>query len=424
MTGGTKKRLVWAVVVLLLLLGVVAVVAHHVGADRQMGRVEAEYLTQAQLDRLIADQRLIAEAGIFPVPTRERDAGEILNPFIKLDGGTVEQQTAVSSPWWASKEIFQQTKGPRGKDRPKAAERPWLLQPDTMPEGDLSIMRELMAYDHWETSTAGGRYAEYLATLEHPFLASSPIPNLVALQTLARLRLSRGLKGTDGAEMLRALGEVRHLAMLTHSTENLVASMVANALLSIEKRGYLHAVKLGLIMGEEWVPASDALRDANRRVGFGMVMVAMGWTVPDDAMEQVMAAGVPLFNLCGSLSEGVFQWHMLYPVWKGLPLERELSHMGVRLQANLDAAPQCRLGVARGVMVQPERMNIVEWREGMKAMKKPSEDRDFGIDLLSTPYVRIHALLGLMDQVGAVRMWRKYGETAADDWQRSKVMQR
>ena len=398
------------------MVAVVGLICHEVVIDRQIEVFSADYLSQAQLDRLIADQRLIGESGVFPEGSQARDAGPLLNPHIRLDGGFLTQQAAIDSPWWGGEEAHAATRGPRGESRAAPDAQPWLVSPETMPAGDLALTAALLEYDHWETAGPGGRYAEYLQTQSHPFLADSPVPSLVDLQTLARLRLARGLASPDGVDMLPALRQTRHLARLAYSTESLVASMVANAILSIEKRGYERAVKQQLIGPEAWAPASDELRQAIRRVGFGSVMVVAGWTVPDDAADQLDAAGLRLFGLCGALNELTYQHHMCFPAWDTLPGERALDHLGKRVRVLLADNPQCRVPVARAVLADPDGMSLAGWERSVRASGGDSAGSSGARWLVQVPFLRVHHLLDTLFSRGAVRMYRQYGETPALDW--------
>jgi hypothetical protein len=397
------------------ILGLIAVVVIHrtIMAERLV-ELDAAFLTQAQLDRLIADQRRIAAADIFPPPTSDRDAGELLNPLIKLDGGTPTQRRAIAPPWWGGRALMDQTRGPRD-ELPPPERRPWLVSPEYMRQGDFSILADLLAYDHWETSAAGGRYAQYLATDDHPFLPSSPIPNLVDLQTLARLRLAKGLAG-DGAEMRSALVEVRHLARLTHSTDWLVASMVAVALLTIERRGFEAAIQRGLLPHDAWEPVTDEQKHAMRRAGFGMVMVAMGWVQPADAHSQLAALGIPLFNRCGGLTEAVAQHHMIYPFWDGLPGERDLSFLSDRVRTSLSEATECRIPVARQVMAHPEWMSMSLWTGGSRFKSGAGTAEVDAGGVYAVPFLRGPAFLGERFYAKALANFRMYGDTPADDW--------
>jgi hypothetical protein len=411
MQDRTRKRLIQLAVVMPVLLASAVVGGHHWAMDQQLEVQQDDYLTQAQLDRLIEDQRLIAESGIFPAPTQQRDAGELLNPFVPLDSGSAVLQTPVAEVWWSGEEIREAVRGPRPAQERRGREthRPhrWSAEPEAIPAGDLSITKALLAYDHWETSTPGGRYAEYLATDEFPFLSSSPIPNLVDTQTLAKLRLAQGLTSPDGSDMLAALEETRHLARLVYSTETLVAAKIARAILSIEKRGYSVAVARGLIAAEDWVPADDDLRSAFRRAGSGMVMVAMGWTVPNDAHEQLVATELLLFNLCGGFHEAIYQSYLLFPSWSSLPLERDLSHSGDTFKRNLAASPECRMVVGRNVLAQPERTDTRSWTH---------YSRWLDLDLLEVPFLRGHLMLQSIQKTGAIQMFRRYGATKDRDW--------
>jgi hypothetical protein len=384
------------------------ILTHHVVIGRQLESISEDYLTQSQLDRLIVDQRLISESGVFPSTPQVHDAGPLLNPLIKLDGGSPAEQTSIVWPWWGGEAVRTATRGPRSARRAGPDQAPWLITPELMPEGDLSLMRDLLRMDHWEDAGPGGRYAEYLQTDGHPMLAESPIPNLVDLMTLARLRLARGLASPEGADMLHALQETRHLARLVYSTENLVASMVAKAILSIEDRAYRRAVERGLIAPGDWEPASDELRQAIRRVGFGSVMVAAGWTIPDDALEQLEAEGQGLFSLCAAITELSITHHSAFPAWGDWPGERGFTQLGQRASVLMQAHPECRVPVARSSLQSPDRMSMEQWLTGHSS--------DDSVDLVGVPYLRVHILLEVLLSGGGVRQYRQYGDTPDQDY--------
>jgi hypothetical protein len=389
----------------------------------QLKAIQDQFLTQAQLERLMVDQQTIASSGLFPARSNAHDAGVLLNPVMGLDGGEPIHQQAISWPWWAAPALREQTKGPRA-DRLPPARRPWLVSPEYMRKGDLSILEKLMAYDHWEVSSPGGRYAEYLALDDHPFLPDSPIPNFVGLQTLVRLRLAVGLAAGTRDEMLTALREVRHLARLCESTEGLVPSMVAISLLAVEGRAAKMAVAREIISVDDWTPISDPVKQALRRAAFGMVVVASGWTHPQDAAAQLDALGIPLFGQCAGLSEAVVQHHLMFPFWNTVPGELGFAFLGAPLEAKLSQASECRLPVARDVMAHPERMNMRYWTEGSSIGASGISGSQKRGKIFAIPFLRGPSFLAEGVYAGAVDTFRLYGSTFVEDWPSKKKNKR
>ena len=144
-------------------------------------------MTSDQVDRLIRDLQRIAEVNVLDLPTRTRDAGALLNPYIGLDDGT----PVVEDVWWSD------VKHKRMLNR----RTHWSTAPDDIEIGDLSILKELMAYDHWEagrlpsddgTAHDGrGAYDAYLREVPHnAYLSILSRPRIhSALVDLAKFRL-------------------------------------------------------------------------------------------------------------------------------------------------------------------------------------------------------------------------------------------
>ncbi len=407
----------------LLLIGIVAfgaaclvLVGHNAAMDIQEATFEQSYLTQAQLQRLIDDQQQVAASGIFPLHTQGSDAGPLINPFVALDGGSAHMQKPLEATWWNQRTVRDQVRhrakrGKRGRPS-RHAPRAWLTKPETMPQGDLSLLTELRSTDHWNADAPEGRYAAYLATDQHPLLSKSPIPNLIDMQTLARLRLAQGL---ESGEMEPALQEVRHLAILAHSTENLIGSMIAVAILSIEKRGYDAAVARDLMASEEWKPASDAIRSALRRAGMSMVLVVAGWTEDADALAQLTDLEIPLFGYCGAVQEAAVLHVATSPDWTPLPFERIRSVDGSLINEAI-AQQNCRLQPTRTALQRSKPLDFQTWISGTFDKGILGSAHPLQLQLLRVPFVRGPVLLHLMHDNGTGRVYRQYGTTAADDW--------
>jgi hypothetical protein len=224
----------------------------------------------------------------FPIG-KTKNAGIILNPLIKLDGMGIQAEKKV---WWNS----------LSQEEIDLIKKEWLSDPDKMPTGDDSILTELMAYDHWDTSSSGV-YADYLSTPAKQPIFSAPIPNLVDLQYLIKLRLARGIREGD---MLPALKEARHLARLCQGQESLIATMIGVALLSIERKAYQEAVDQGILDKESWNPILEDDCKLARTLGFAGVGIYIAQD-DGDSLKQVQDLNTNLFAKCSTLSEaGVY----------------------------------------------------------------------------------------------------------------------
>ena len=137
----------------------------------------------------------------------------------------------------------------------------WSTAPDDIEIGDLSILKQLMAYDHWEAGrlpsddatqdNVRGAYDAYLRDVPHKAYLSTlqPAPNPLALVDLAKFRLLQGLRTGD---VLPALQEVRHLARLIHSDETVIHTVMAIAILRFERRAFEAATDRGLLASTDW----------------------------------------------------------------------------------------------------------------------------------------------------------------------------
>ena len=200
--------------------------------------------------KVLEEHAYIATLDAFAPTTRERDAGELLNPHLKLD---MDGYPAESPRWWTDV----------SDDERERIREHWLddpdlaFGPDPWTRYDDRILQSLMAYDHWVPESSGA-YRTYLSgpiTLPE----SAPIPDLIGLQFLVKARLARGL---HQEQVLPALKEVRHLARLLLNAEHTVPVMVGLSVLSAERRAAEKAMQAGLLDSDDWTPVSKA--DADR----------------------------------------------------------------------------------------------------------------------------------------------------------------
>ena len=270
--------------------------------------------TGDEIARCLADHERVAARSVLTYGN-DRDAGELLNRHLRVDG---PDYPADEPAWWADHALHEVVvKRPGG----------WHNVDDPLPDGDLSVLTRALDYDHWDV-TRSGAYARFLrggqAVLEPWFTVrnyrrpmSNGMPMLITtpflnpLFILVRLRLLRGLQRQD---ILPALREVRHLARLTYSIETLYSTICARSILGLERRAWEVAVERGLPGATEWEPASSEELQAMRRSGFSMAMVVSG-LAGCTAAERLLASPGPLHGLCGGIDEATwflaFQAHFL-----------------------------------------------------------------------------------------------------------------
>ena len=345
---------------------------------RAIAKLEQGYLTVAEVDEIIAIQQRLASMEAFATMGAERDAASLLNPHVGLDGLNIGPDVAA---WWSDLD----------EEQKDAIKKHWTPEPETLPSGDLTILRDLLETDHWDRA-ASGAFATYLDDPADVAWPEAPIPNLVFVQYLAKVRLAKGLVDAD---MLPALREVRHLARLTLDGEFLVDTMIAIALLSIERQGYEVAVERGILAPGDWEPVSESDTWLARRVAWGMAAVYIGYA-PAGSVERLEAAGVPLFGLCSALSESAWIQVAMHEVlgtpWPGEPDFRGGYEM---IDARL-RTERCSLPMTRMYWERPE-LKPMKWDEDLRLF-------------LTIPWLRSVTVVELMD-MGAQGFveggWRK-----------------
>ncbi len=315
---------------------------------------------QEHVDALLADVKRLQGALPFGECHITRDAGVVLNPLMSLDDNV---HVSATPPWWAD---------PAVASALKAGGSTWTDHVEDGPRGDLSVTKVLLDYDGWD-SMASGPGAALLAegiTPGTPAFAVG-IPNMLPFLTLARLRLLEGLRTGD---MLPALQEVRHLALLVYCEETLVGQMVALSVLGFEADGYTAAVERGILLPDAWTPIAKDLRETLKRTAFGLSGLYSGWA-PEGSLERLDAIGGPVHGRCGALAAAVEGWSVHRP-YVGAPWPYEPDHRGPVLAIDrLLATAPCRLPFVRAYWAHPESESA--W--------------------LTAPYVRDHTLHGMLD---------------------------
>ena len=413
----TSRATLSALAVVLAASAVTGLIIHRSVIRDATALQQVPPLTPEQTDRLIRDLQRATALDVLKMPTRARDAGSLLNPYIGLDDGT----PAVEAVWWSDV-----THAPRLNRR----DAHWSTAPDDVEIGDLSILKQLLAYDHWE---AGGlpraedthqatrsAYAAYLQSVPSGAYLSTfqPAPNAVALVDLAKFRLLQGLRTGD---VLPALQEVRHLARLIHSDETVVHTVMAIALLRSERRALEAAVERGLMESTDWaVPTEDDLRAMQRAVAATAYLLAGGADAGQWA--QISALSPDTFGLCAALHEAA-AIKLAFPtvaLWPGeVSPQRVMPLTEPTLEASSCALPLARQSLAKDrkaslsmafedVVYRLDRLNLLQERLRRDHSRST-------LMKLYVPYLRGHA----WTEIGAsllITGSTVYGERPEDDW--------
>jgi hypothetical protein len=246
--------------VLKLLLGLLAfVVIVVVAAGAWVSRLSYQKLEQAQAalaaewaaheSRILEDQA--SWLGDPLLEAREGDdAAAVLGSRVRweaTDGGAPQGTLVVPEAFAAQLKSW-------GPDWAQHAADPEAAVVEAV---DLSWMSELSRLSAWDLEGP----ASPLATAPYAPM-TEPIPQFQELQAIAKVRLLQGLRGGDPRP---AAAEVRELARLCLTTENLVGAMVGVAVLLIEARAHEAAVTRGLDVSG-WRPVDEARRQSLTRV--------------------------------------------------------------------------------------------------------------------------------------------------------------
>lgn len=335
----------------LSVVGALALAAVPVGSrlltDRTLAPIESGALTDAEVERFLADAKRIAALGVFP-DGGTRDAGPLLNKWVTVDGGPDTDRGPDEPPPWKDLDLnaVQCPKVDRAATAPSnppasAAPAPtptdWPACVPTAPAADLTWMAALPAYDTWDPG-ASGPWARALAADPDAFVLAAPVPNYIPFLAAARARL---VQARERGDLPAALRETRALARLLWSTEGLIAAHVAIGILSSERQAYEDGVARGVDVGTQ-PPVSEADSDALKRYVGALVLVYAGYA-PDGTLAR-LAREVPDFpGRCGAIAEAIAHRVVLRDVFDGR-WPGELDHRA-RL-AGLDAAVndgRCRL---------------------------------------------------------------------------------
>jgi hypothetical protein len=287
--------------------------------------------------QLLVEHDHIASIAAFAPTTRERDAGVVLNPHIRLDGAGFP---AAQPVWWtAVSEADRKRIKAHWLDDPDRA-----FGPDPWARHDDGILAQLRAYDHWRPESSGA-YRAYLdrpipplGAAQIPEFEDARIPDLAGMQYLAKARLARGLQQ---GELRPALEEVRHLARLLIHGEDAIRFMIGLSLLASEREAAAQAVAEGLLAPGDWDAVAKAdTRRARKAILAGSALLA--W--PDRPEARALFARPHVVGRCAMLEGAGIAFSNSRPTTEpgAAPFEADFASLRVQYD-ELRAASECTL---------------------------------------------------------------------------------
>lgn len=330
------RRFWWLFPVVPVILLLAAMATRAVLADALVRNKPPRPMSEANFARLLEELTTLRDAGLHGACVVTRDAGPLLNPIAGLE------LTNNPAPWWAEPEVNAAL---------NEGDSYWLDHVDDAPTGDLSLTTALLAYDGWEVANAPRVRAVLDGSAVVPAF-EAPMPRLVPVLTLAKLRLLDGVRRDD---LAAAILEVDHLASLIACDESLVSAVVAATVRALVPDVVEVARRRGAQIPDSWVAPPAGREDMVRRVTFGLSAVYLGHAPPDSISRvgQLRREGQALPGECAALGEALPQWSF-YQYLLGDPWPGELDHLAPMrgLTAALEASP-CRLVLGRAYLANP-----------------------------------------------------------------------
>jgi hypothetical protein len=201
------------------------------------------------------------------------------------------------------------------------------------------IFENLREFDHWDLDTESP--IEKVG-VKHPYLngIELPIPDVTNLMVLSQLYL---MKAVDTKQFTQTLKDIRHVASLLLSTENLSLEMSGLRLLDHERIAYSYYVKHKFIKETDWEPVPAAvLMQATR--AWPATAGYIGVLTPDAIYNQVFKNNKPV-GLCAALNTSLPHDILLKPMlrprlWPEVSFRKQYERHDELIQL---AKPQCRL---------------------------------------------------------------------------------
>lgn len=205
---------------------------------------------------------------------------------------------------------------------------------------DLSLFKNIGKFDHWDLER-DSPISELASRGIFVPPTRLPIPDTSDLITLAKLRL---IDGGLRQDYLPALRDVRALAQLMMTTENLQLVLSGIFILDHERRAFEYYVNEMKWQNAEWHPVErNVTRRAHRAVLATRGYLRL-WTKPERLQKYFLGDVVPV-GFCASVNEALpFEYSLRGALEPQLPLELDTREEYLRLdRILLKAQTRCRL---------------------------------------------------------------------------------
>lgn len=207
---------------------------------------------------------------------------------------------------------------------------------------DLRFFENLRDFDFWDLEDASP-IADLIAA--HRYIPPSrlPIPEVADLIAAAKLRL---MVGSLNGDSTRALSDVRELARLMLTTENMQMVLAALAILDEERSAYRFYVDNNQIPASGWAPVDRNLtRRARRAVKTTRAYLHL-WTQEDFVNKLYLNGSTPPPGFCAAGNEA-------------FPIDQSLSSM---LRSHLPFEMDLRKSYRRLDAVYAQGRRVCRWR--------------------------------------------------------------
>jgi hypothetical protein len=206
--------------------------------------------------------------------------------------------------------------------------------------GDLSIFKDLSTYDHWDIERESP-ISELAAKQTFVPPTRLPIPDVSDLTTVVKLRL---IDGGLRRDFLPALRDVRALAQLMMTTENLQLVLSGIVMLDHERQAFDYYAKELKWQTTEWMPVDrEITRRAHRAVLATRGYLRL-WTKPSRLQAYFLGDTTPV-GFCAAVNEALpFDYALRRVLEPQLPFEMSTQEEYARLdRILLKARTKCRL---------------------------------------------------------------------------------
>ena len=281
-----------------------------------------------------------------------KDAGAFLNERVAWIGTSQRTPASITLAETFKKDLRQTGKETKGT---------WLTLKDEkfLRDIDLTWMKEVAQYDHWDIYTSGPAF-EFIKARGSPSLI--PVPKYEDFLDFAKVRILIGLKKK---QPLEALKEVRHLATLIYSNETIDSAMIALGVLNLERLGYEEALRLKMIKNKQWEPVSRvSIETARRSIWAGSEWMSI--FTPEKMFSKVTDPNMPLIGICAATLENNKTISYYRKFWEQtIWPERDYTNRFYRLHGLMESRKgDCRFTYAKKLWNENAELDVSTLKEG------------------------------------------------------------